>query len=278
MEKFYINAQKPASTSLQIKKMIYFICIGENHSTIQSYNFECIFISPLNELKLLNEYAKITSGIGTSSEIMLLDLIKKIYKKNDFVLTGFGGELYRNFLIDKKYFLENYITPKTTLKKFVNKNFDFKIFDKITKKKITVKNLHSFYLNERYSKNITRKNAMIRNYIVPINFFVNPFIYKSYTKDFGLKTRKKELLENFMVNDINYEKKNLSSTLDINEFLKASRKIFLKVIKDQKLNLLLLNKKKILRYLLKKNYSNRDSWFLVRILNLILFLNQTKNY
>ena len=81
-----------------------------------------------------------------------------------------------------------------------------------------------------------------------------------------------------MVNDINYEKKNLSSTLDINEFLKASRKIFLKVIKDQKLNLLLLNKKKILKYLLKKNYSNKDSWFLVRILNLILFLNQTKNY
>ena len=53
---FTLMLKSLQALAFKSKKMIYFICIGENHSTIQSYNFECIFISPLNELKLLNEY------------------------------------------------------------------------------------------------------------------------------------------------------------------------------------------------------------------------------
>ncbi len=235
------------------------------------------FESKDNLIKLLNEYAKITSGIGSSSEILIMNLIKKIYRKNDFVFTGFGGELYRNFLIDKNYFLENYITPQETLKKFANKNFNFNIFNKIKKKKFSIQSLHNFYLNERYTKNISRKNTMIRNFITPINFFANPLLYKSYIKEFGFKTNHKKLLENFLINDIDFEKKNLSQTQNINKFLKACREIFIKVLRNQKINLIVLDKKKIIKYLLKKNYFKRDSWFLVRILNLILFLNQTKS-
>ena len=62
----------------------------------QSYSF-----TPGNQknlIKQINEYSKITSGIGTCTEIVLMQLVKKIAKNHKYILMGYGGELYRNYL------------------------------------------------------------------------------------------------------------------------------------------------------------------------------------
>lgn len=221
--------------------------------------------------KLLDEYSDLTSGIGVSSEIFLLDFIKKISKKYKIVFTGFGGELSRNFFRSKNYFINNYLTEKKTLKKFTTPNSQKKIFKNlITFKK---KNFNSkiFYLKKRYPNNISRKNLMIMSYIFPINFFINQELFAN----------KKTISNNnftkiFKIND--YVKPidiRLDDCFNVNIFFKFIKKRLIKEINtNNKLSNIGLNKKNIINSIITNELSERDKWFLLRILNLLIFLNK----
>ncbi len=218
-----------------------------------------------NFLKLLNEYAMITSGIGISSEIFLMELAKKISKKYNYLFLGGGGELYRNYFLNQKIFFEKYITPKETLKKFLKKSFFKRCIQqqkKIKEKKIDLKN---FYFESRYPRNTNRKNNYIKNYLFPINFLADEILYKNFLK-------RKTNFETFF--DI--KKKNNHQLIDafnIDNFFNKIKKILIKNLKKNVLNKIFLDKQKTLKLLNENKITVRDKWFLLRILNLILYMN-----
>jgi hypothetical protein len=228
-----------------------------------------------NLIKQINEYSRITSGIGTCTEIVLMQLVKKIAKNHKYVLMGYGGELYRNYLKNRSYFLENFITPNSTLKKFIQKNFYQKQLNKVHKYNYDERLLNNFYLKERYSKNVTRKNNFIRQFLLPINFFANQNLYISYIKKNTYGTTRVDFQKNFEINS-HCHKINKIDSFNIELFFKSFKKIIINSFKNKNFYYLGIKQNNIINYINKNKINKRDCWFLLRILNLITYINSLK--
>ncbi len=221
--------------------------------------------------KLLNEYSMITAGMGVSSEIFLLDFHKIISKKYKIIFTGFGGELSRNFFKNKKYFIDNYITNKKTLKKFLVFKYQKKISNALSSFKKKSFDSKNFYLKDRYPNNISRKNKVLMTRLFPINFLTSQDLFddKEKIKD-----------DNFMkifeiTNYIKPKSNRLDDAFDINKFFKLIEKRLIKEIDmNKKLFKIGLLKTDTINFINKKKLNISDKWFLLRILNLLIFLNK----
>lgn len=223
-----------------------------------------------NISSLLNEYAEISSGIGISSEIFLMELAKKISKKYKFLFLGGGGEFYRNYFINKKRFISNYLTLSSTLKKFLKEDF-YKICiirqNQIKKKKIK---LRQFYLKSRYPYNSNRKNNYLKNYIFPINFLVDENLYKNFLEDTS------NYKKYFHVN-IKRTKQNNVEAFNIDNFFKIIKPFLIKNLNILSNYEIFIDVKKTIYFVKNNLLDKRDKWFLLRILNLILYINIIKN-
>ena len=109
------------------------------------------------------------------------------------------------------------------------------------------------------------------SYIFPINFFTNQELFAN----------KKTISNNnfikiFKIND--YVKPidiRLDDCFNVNIFFKFIKKRLIKEINtNNKLSNIGLNKKNIINSIITNELSERDKWFLLRILNLLIFLNK----
>ena len=257
---------------------------GKENSMILKRKFRHFpqnYTSKKNLLKLLLEYANSTFGIGTSSEIFMLEFIKNLSKNYNFIFLGGGGEFYRNYFKNIKYFHSNYLTKKSTLKKFIKNKFFLK--SEIDRKKIKDTNfsLEDFYINKRYPKNTSRKYQFIKNYLFPINFFVDETLYKTYKKN---RNRPKKSNLKFFENIVlKQELKTLKlkkiEAFNLKNFFKLVKPVLIKelnIIKKE--NEFLIDKDKTLRIIKSDQVSTSDKWFLLRILNLLIYNNVYFNH
>ena len=226
--------------------------------------------------KLLKEYSIITAGIGTSSEILFLESCTYLGKKYDVALYGFGGELFRNYFVNKNLFVKNYMTPLSTLNKFIKKDFFYSKYYQFLKKNFSVKELNNFYLNERQSKNVSRRIQVAKEKMIPLNPFLNKDSYMNYKRVKKHNINDRQMLNNFKV--LSFKKKSPSiNYFEIDKFFKISRSILLELLLyGKKLSCDAFKIDYLVSHIEKDNLSEKDKWFLARILNLLMYLNIRK--
>ena len=105
---------------------------------------------------------------------------------------------------------------------------------------MTKYDLHKFYTNFRYPRNTNRRNNYLKNYIFPINFFVDEQLYKSF------KNNNKK--ENFFKNIKIKKKINPVAAFDINSFFDSIKPILLENLKENLTNLIYIDPKKLFIY------------------------------
>ena len=107
----------------------------------------------------------------------------------------------------------------------------------------------------------------------PINFFVDEILLNKF------KSKKYKNINNFFGTKLN--KSNLNSNnieaFNIENFFKLIRPILMNEIKKKNfVDNLGIDKKKTLRFLRENLLNEKDKWFLLRILNLILYVNSNR--
>ena len=142
--------------------------------------------------------------------------------------------------------------------------------DKFENKKIS---LDKFYLKKRYPTNTNRKILYIKNYMFPINFFVDEMLLSKF------KSKKYKNINNFFgikLNKLNLNSNNIEA-FNIENFFKLIKPILINEIKKKNyVDNLGIDKKRTLRFLRANLLNEKDKWFLLRILNLILYINLNK--
>ena len=221
--------------------------------------------------KLLDEYSILTAGRGVSSEIFLLDLYKILSKKYKILFSGFGGELSRIFFKNKKFFINKYTTNKKTLKKFLVLDYQKKIFNTLLSFKKKNFDSKNFYLKDRYPNNISRKNRVLMAYLFPISFLTSQDLFNDNDKIKNENFTKIFEMTNYIKPNSNY----LADAFDINKFFELIKKRLIKEIDiNKKLFKIGLLKTDTINFINEKKLNISDKWFLLRILNLLIFLNK----
>lgn len=224
--------------------------------------------------ELLEFYAKATAGIGPATEILFAAFARRVANEGNIFILGGAGEFYRDYLKSKDWFGENYLTPDATLRRYTEFRTDPAGMLRRIEESLGEENtLRAFYIHERYPKNMNRKNQVLKSLGTPVNPFSDSALFDSVGEQASTGDTLDFLRPETRVTGFPYPHKTTTPLFNVRSFLAKVREAFLELL-DATLPFenFGLKPEAIRSDVANQAASDRDIWFLSRLLNLLTFL------
>ncbi len=232
---------------------------------------------------LLMEYSRHTGGIGPATEIEFFDCIKTWDNHNPVVIHGAAGEFYRNYLKSREYFSSVYLTPEETIINYTEFHYDKETYlDMMYDAFGPEDTLTKFYVEQRYPNNVCKnKNHMVRDYGMLLIPLANKNLYNLVFLKYGSEIRNSgKLMEMLRPKNHYFQLENTISKpfMRIDQFFSRIQGILVDYLNNGcDMRQYGINTKAIVSSVEHSTCTERDKWFLTRILNLSVFLSQASS-
>jgi len=240
-------------------------------------------------------YATSMGGFGPYTSIYYESFLSNLNKAGkEFFIFSDHFEAIRKKIIDSKYFIENYTTPKDVVKRYFSSldvyNNHLAELEKSISDKYKVDPFYKFYFYDRNSRGMFYKNVLARKHgkakITPINNA--DFLNKNYNfiKESGQFPY--DGILNYLLKELGIEdrtwifpEQGSSKPIPIQPFndLSRVRSHFLKLLEEKNSAFIdtLFKRSELVRALTTMEVGPNDPWLLLRIYQILIAKNYGEN-
>lgn len=258
------------------------VVIGRERARIcryEHYYSEDFFALDKNGLHdLLTEYSLGSGGIGPATEMEFLHGIKNVSQYGKAIVHAVAGEFFRSSLKSREYFSDVYLTPEDTISRYTYGEYDKgKYADMIYQRYGPEDTLKKFYVEERHPKNVCKnKNHMTGKYGILLVPLANKYLYNYIFSKVDSETRNSGEVMQWLRPEKKYfqlENKINKPYMNINQFFSRIEGILTDyLLNGYDMTKVGVNTEAILHNIKNSTCTERDKWFLSRILNLSMCL------